>query len=127
MNFLIFQMHFLRTAWEIDRDGNPWFAEFQDEGKIGKVDTKTGKVTKWAPPTPHFLAAAHRDRFRWHKIWFAEYKGGQKLRGLTQRPKLLRSFQFAPFKARPHTPSGSITITIFGTPSDEMEFSRWAF
>src|SRR5260370_31849911 len=38
---------------EIDMDGNPWFAEFYDEGKIGKVDAKTRKVTKWAPPTPH--------------------------------------------------------------------------
>jgi len=61
---------------EIDKDGNPWFAEFQDEGKIGKVDAKTGKVTKWAPPTAH----------SWPRrieidtdgtIWFAEYKGGK--------------------------------------------------
>lgn len=35
----------------IDRDGNPWFAEFSDTGQIGKVDTKTGKISKWAPPT----------------------------------------------------------------------------
>ena len=36
----------------LDKEGNLWFAEFTEDGKIGKVDAKTGKVTKWAPPTP---------------------------------------------------------------------------
>jgi virginiamycin B lyase len=31
----------------IDKDGNCWFAEYTPNGKIGKVDGKTLKVTKW--------------------------------------------------------------------------------
>lgn len=55
-----------------DKEGNPWFTEFELQGKIGKVDAKTGKVTKWAPPTPEC----------WPKriqidsngiVWFGEY------------------------------------------------------
>jgi virginiamycin B lyase len=42
------------TAYGIalDADGNCWFAEFTQNGKIGRVDAKTLKITKWAPPTP---------------------------------------------------------------------------
>jgi virginiamycin B lyase len=76
---------------EIDKDGNPWFAEFQDEGKIGKVDVKTGKVTKWAPPTPH----------SWPRrieidsdgtIWFAEYRGG-KIARFDPKTETFKEFQ----------------------------------
>lgn len=34
-----------------DKDGNMWFAVLRKDGKIGKVDTKTGKVSQWSPPT----------------------------------------------------------------------------
>jgi virginiamycin B lyase len=61
---------------EIDKAGNPWFAEFDDNGKIGMVDVKTGKVTKWAPPTPHAVPrriAIDTDGM----IWFTEYQAGK--------------------------------------------------
>lgn len=60
----------------IDKAGNAWFAEFISDGKIGRVDVKTGKVTKWAPPTPkarprRILVADDG------MIWFAEYQAGK--------------------------------------------------
>jgi virginiamycin B lyase len=61
---------------EIDKNGNPWFAEFDEKGKIGMVDAKTGKVTKWAPPTkdgwPRRIEI-DSDGI----VWFAEYFGGK--------------------------------------------------
>ena len=36
---------------ELDPQGNIWFAQFPKEGKIGRADIKTLKVTKWTPPT----------------------------------------------------------------------------
>lgn len=42
---------------ELDQQGNIWFAEFPREGMIGKMDTKTLKITKWTPPTTARLAA----------------------------------------------------------------------
>jgi streptogramin lyase len=36
----------------LDKDENVWFSEFSKDGKIGKVDAKTGKVTKYQQPTP---------------------------------------------------------------------------
>ena len=61
---------------EIDKAGNPWFAEFDSKGKIGMVDPKTGKVTKWAPPTkdgwPRRIEI-DTDGI----VWFAEYYGGK--------------------------------------------------
>ncbi|MBZ5642161.1 MAG: carboxypeptidase regulatory-like domain-containing protein [Acidobacteriia bacterium] len=61
---------------EIDKSGNPWFAEFDPKGKIGMVDVKTGKVTKWAPPTkdgwPRRIEIDDEGI-----VWFAEYYGGK--------------------------------------------------
>ena len=37
----------------LDKEGNVWFTEFTETGKIGKVDPKTLKVTKYTPPTPN--------------------------------------------------------------------------
>ena len=42
---------------ELDPQGNIWFAEFPREGMIGRMDTKTLKITKWTPPTTEKLAA----------------------------------------------------------------------
>ena len=52
----------------IDKDGNCWFAENIQNGKIGKVDGKTLKVTKWSPPTDRRPPAPHPDRRRWHDL-----------------------------------------------------------
>jgi virginiamycin B lyase len=60
----------------IDKDGNCWFAEYTPNGKIGKIDGKTLKVTKWAPPTPD----ARPRRIQIDSdgtVWFAEFAAGK--------------------------------------------------
>lgn len=61
---------------DVDQQGNVWFAEFEKDGKIGKVDPKTGKVTKWMPPTlnafPRRLKIDPQGM-----VWFAEYQAGK--------------------------------------------------
>lgn len=47
---------------ELDPQGNLWFAEFPREGMIGKMDTKTLKITKWTPPTTEKLAALNGSK-----------------------------------------------------------------
>ena len=42
----------------LDKDENVWFSEFSKDGKIGKVDAKTSKVTKYQQPTPGSWARA---------------------------------------------------------------------
>lgn len=60
----------------LDKDGNCWFAEYVQDGQIGKIDAKTLKVTKWKIPT----ADARPRRIQVGadgNIWFAEFKAGQ--------------------------------------------------
>ena len=72
--FAHFQEVYSPYGVAIDPDGNPWFAEFFDDGKIGKVDAKTGKVTKWDPPTPDSgTRRMHIDKDG--IVWIAEYRG----------------------------------------------------
>jgi virginiamycin B lyase len=60
----------------LDRDGNCWFAEYTQDGQIGKVDAKTLKVTKWKPPTPD--ARPRRIQIGADgMVWFAEFKSGE--------------------------------------------------
>ena len=59
----------------LDKDGNLWFAEYTENGKIGKVDGKTLHVTKWALPT----ADGRPRRIQIDSdgtVWFAEFKSG---------------------------------------------------
>jgi len=59
----------------LDKEGNCWFAEYTKDGKIGKVDGKTLKVTKWAPPTQD----ARPRRIQIDSdgtVWFAEFRSG---------------------------------------------------
>jgi streptogramin lyase len=61
---------------EIDPQGNVWFTEFTENGKLGKVDAKTGQVTKYALPTPKAYPrriALDPQGF----VWVAEYRGGK--------------------------------------------------
>ena len=61
---------------EFDQVGNLWFAEFYPKGKIGMVDAKTSKVTKWEPPTkdgwPRRIEIDSDGM-----VWFAEFRGGK--------------------------------------------------
>jgi streptogramin lyase len=46
---------------ELDpKEGNVWFAQLE-EGKIGMVDIKTLKLTRWTPPASLKLAAMNKD------------------------------------------------------------------
>lgn len=47
---------------ELDQQGNLWFAQFPKEGKIGRVDMKTLKVTKWTPPTTERLWELNKNQ-----------------------------------------------------------------
>jgi virginiamycin B lyase len=59
----------------IDKDGNCWFAEYIENGQIGKIDAKTLKVTKWKVPTPD--ARPRRMQIAPDGVvWFAEFKAG---------------------------------------------------
>jgi len=59
----------------LDKDGNCWFAENIQNGQIGKVDAKTLKVTKWAPPTKD--GRPRRIQIDGEGIvWFAEFNAG---------------------------------------------------
>ena len=76
---------------EIDKQGNPWFAEFRDGGAIGKVDSKTGKVYKWNPPTPN--GWPRRIEIDSNGIvWFAEYRGG-KIARFDPKTEIFKEFQ----------------------------------
>jgi virginiamycin B lyase len=60
----------------VDKENNVWFSEFAENGKIGKVDAKTGKITKYTPPTPN----SYPRRMKLDSngmVWFAEYRAGQ--------------------------------------------------
>jgi virginiamycin B lyase len=47
---------------ELDKkEGNVWFAQLE-EGKIGKVDVKTLKLTRWTPPASVRLASINKDQ-----------------------------------------------------------------
>ena len=47
---------------ELDKkEGNVWFAQLE-EGKIGKVDIKTLKLTRWTPPASVRLATINKDQ-----------------------------------------------------------------
>ena len=60
----------------LDKDENVWFSEFTKDGKIGKVDAKTGKVTKYQQPTlgawPRRLKIDAQGN-----VWFCEYEAGK--------------------------------------------------
>jgi virginiamycin B lyase len=47
---------------ELDKkEGNVWFAQLE-EGKIGEVDIKTLKLTRWTPPASVRLASINKDQ-----------------------------------------------------------------
>ena len=60
----------------LDKEENVWFSEFSKDGKIGKVDAKTGKVIKYQQPTagswPRRLKIDAQGN-----VWFCEYEAGK--------------------------------------------------
>jgi virginiamycin B lyase len=58
-----------------DKDGNVWFCVLKKDGKIGRIDAKTEKLTQWSPPTqgtPQRLAL-DSDGI----VWFGERTGNK--------------------------------------------------
>jgi streptogramin lyase len=60
----------------LDKDENVWFSEFAKNGKIGKVDAKTGKITKYAQPTPESWPRRLKIDAQ-GDVWFCEYEAGK--------------------------------------------------
>ncbi len=65
------------SAYGLDLDSakNVWFTENIRDGKIGKVDAATLKVTKYAPPTndrPRRITIDRNDM-----VWFGEFESGK--------------------------------------------------
>ena len=59
----------------VDKENTVWFSNMGD-GYIGKVDAKTGKITKYTPPS----ANAGPRRMKVDSkgmVWFGEYRAGQ--------------------------------------------------
>jgi virginiamycin B lyase len=62
---------------DVDQAGNVWFAEFNgaENGSVGRVDPKTGKVTKFRPPSregrPRRLHIDSKGN-----VWFGQYFNG---------------------------------------------------
>ena len=60
---------------DFDKAGNVWFTN-PGTGQIGKIDSKTLKVTQWLPPTPDTYErriALDSDE----TVWFGEFRAGK--------------------------------------------------
>jgi virginiamycin B lyase len=106
------------TAYGIslDKDGNAWFAELKRDGRIGKVDAQTLKVTKWIPPT----ATGTPRRIEVDNdgvVWFAEFEAG-KISQFDPRVERFKEFQL---------PGPRPTPYALGVGSDKMIWysSEW--
>ena len=75
----------------LDQDGNAWFTELTPSGKVGKVDAKTLKVTKYTLPTqngrPRRIQVDDKGI-----VWFAEFDAG-KIGRLDPRTGAITEFQ----------------------------------
>jgi virginiamycin B lyase len=75
----------------LDKDGNAWFTELLANGKIGMVDAKTLKVTKYTLPTangrPRRIQVDDKGI-----VWFAEFDSG-KIGRLDPKTGAITEFQ----------------------------------
>ena len=75
----------------LDKDGNAWFTELTPSGKVGKVDAKTLKVTKYTLPTqngrPRRIEVDDKGI-----VWFAEFDSG-KIGRLDPKTGAITEFQ----------------------------------
>jgi streptogramin lyase len=89
------------TAYGIalDKEGTVWFTEMTRSGALGKVDSKTLKVTKYIPPT--------RDRPRRIQIdadgmiWFCIYESGKIVR-FDPKTETFKEFALPNAKTKPY-------------------------
>ena len=82
-----------------DKDGNVWFCVLQKDGKIGKIDAKTEKVTQWSPPTqgtPQRLAI-DSDGI----VWFGE-RTGHKIGRFDPKTETFKEFPLPGPSASPY-------------------------
>jgi virginiamycin B lyase len=84
----------------LDKDSNVWFAELRADGRIGKVDAKTLKVTKYQPPTktgfPRRIVTGDDGT-----IWFAEFQAG-KIGQFDPKEERFKEFALPGPKATPY-------------------------
>jgi streptogramin lyase len=84
----------------LDKDSNVWFAELRADGRIGKVDAKTLKVTKYQPPTQ----AGFPRRIIYGddgNIWFALFQAG-KLAQFDPKEERFKEFTLPGPRATPY-------------------------
>jgi len=84
------------TGSPSDKDENVWFTEFFEDGKIGKVDAKTGKLIKYTQPTPESWPRRLKIDAR-DIVWFCEYEAAKSAASIL-RPKhsRIRAFRRRP-------------------------------
>jgi len=84
----------------LDQEGNAWFTELTPSGKVGKVDAKTLKVTKYTLPTqngrPRRIQVDDKGI-----VWFAEFDAG-KIGRLDPRTGAITEFQLPGPQATPY-------------------------
>ncbi len=85
---------------DLDAEGNAWFTELLTNGKIGKADAKTGKVTKYTIPTqgarPRRIVV-DGDGI----VWFAEFNAG-KIGRFDPKTETFKEFTLPGPKATPY-------------------------
>ena len=85
---------------DLDAEGNAWFTELLPNGKIGKADVKTGKVTKYTIPTqgarPRRIVV-DGDGI----VWFAEFDAG-KIGRFDPKSETFKEFPLPGPKATPY-------------------------
>lgn len=84
----------------LDAKGNPWFAEFTLTGKFGMVDYKTGKISKWAPPTEDGLPRRIQIDSK-GIVWVALYNAGKLLR-FDPKTEAMKEFDLPGPRATPY-------------------------
>src|SRR5215471_9595872 len=84
----------------LDKDSNVWFAELRPDGRIGKVDAKTLKVTKYQEPTKAGFARriiVDDDGL----VWYALFQAG-KLAQFDPKTEKFKEFTLPGPRATPY-------------------------
>ncbi len=84
----------------LDKEGNAWFTELLTNGRIGRVDAKTLKVTKWTLPT----ADGRPRRIQVDDegiVWAAEFDAG-KIARFDPKTETFKEYQLPGPKPTPY-------------------------